>query len=115
MECLGGKNVGDEGFVPSVKESEIKEGQMKLVHVAGRSILLVRRGGEVFGVSNRCPHMGCSLERGILRDYLVMCPCHGWKFDVRNGQYEETREITLVSYRCKIQNGKVYVELTDDV
>ena len=53
------------GFVPSIKESELKEGQMKPVRVKGRPILLVRQGGEVFGVSNRCPHMGCSFEGGI--------------------------------------------------
>jgi len=45
------------GFVPSIKEGEIKEDQMKPVRVKGRPILLVRQGGEVFGVSNRCPHM----------------------------------------------------------
>jgi nitrite reductase/ring-hydroxylating ferredoxin subunit len=68
--------------VPSTKESELKEGQMKPVHVKGRPILLVRQGGVVFGVLNRCPHMVCSFEGGILKDYLVMCPSHGWKFDV---------------------------------
>ncbi|MCJ7793771.1 hypothetical protein MUP42_02435 [Candidatus Bathyarchaeota archaeon] len=36
-------------FVPSIKKSEIKEGQMKPARVKGRPILLVRRGGEVFG------------------------------------------------------------------
>jgi hypothetical protein len=33
------------GFVLSIKESELKEGQMKLVRVRGRPILLVRRDG----------------------------------------------------------------------
>jgi nitrite reductase/ring-hydroxylating ferredoxin subunit len=105
--------MGEENFVSFIKETELKEGQMKAVRVKGKAILLVRQGGQVFGVSNRCPHMGCSFEKGILRDYVVMCPCHGWKFDVRNGQYELIKEITLESYRCKIQNGKVYVELKD--
>jgi len=36
------------GFVPSIKESELKEGHMKPVRVRGRPILLVRQGGEVF-------------------------------------------------------------------
>jgi nitrite reductase/ring-hydroxylating ferredoxin subunit len=105
--------MGEENFVSCIKETELREGQMKAVRVKGKAILLVRQGGQVFGVSNRCPHMGCSFEKGILRDYVVMCPCHGWKFDVRNGQYELIKEITLESYRCKIQNGKVYVELKD--
>ena len=104
-----------DNFVPCLKESELKEGQMKRLQVSGRSILLVRQYGQVFGVSNSCPHMGCSLDKGILREYLVMCPCHGWKFDIRNGKYEENEAIALVSYRCMIQNGKVYVEIAGKV
>jgi nitrite reductase/ring-hydroxylating ferredoxin subunit len=100
-----------DNFVSFIKESEIKEGQMKSVRVKGTPILLVRQGGEVFGLFNRCPHMFCSFEGGILRDYLVMCPCHGWKFDIRNGQYQENMQTTLQTYRCKIENGKIYVEI----
>ena len=100
-----------ETFVNSIKESELKEGQMKAVRIKGKAILLVRQGGQVFGVSNRCPHMGCEFQGGTLTGYLVMCPCHGWKFDVRNGQYQENALTTLTCYRCKIENGKVYVEI----
>ena len=110
-----GRSVAPDNFMACLKESELKEGQMKRVQVSGRPILLVRKGGEIFGVSNTCPHMGCSLDRGILREYLVMCPCHGWKFDIRNGEYLENKAIALVSYRCKTQNGKVYVEIADEV
>ena len=100
-------------FVSSIKESELKEGEMKAVRIKGKPILLVRQGGEIFGLSNRCPHMGCTFEGGILRDYLVMCPCHGWKFDVRNGQYTENNLTILTSYRCKVENGKIFVEISD--
>ena len=89
--------MGKDGFVSSIKDSELKEGHMKPVRVKGRPILLVRQGGAVFGVSNRCPHEGCSFERGTLKDYFVMCPCHGWKFDVRNGQYPEIKGVTYVT------------------
>ena len=106
--------MGEDDFVALIKESELKEGKMKAVRIKGQSILLVRQGGQIFGLSNQCPHMGCSLEVGILRDYLVMCPCHGWKFDVRNGQYEEIKEIALTTYKCKILNGKVFVEIKRD-
>jgi 3-phenylpropionate/trans-cinnamate dioxygenase ferredoxin subunit len=75
--------------------------------------MLVRKGNQIFGVSNRCPHMGCTFEGGILRDYLLMCPCHGWKFDIRNGKYEENEATTIATYRCIIQNGKVYVEINE--
>jgi nitrite reductase/ring-hydroxylating ferredoxin subunit len=84
---------------------------MRSVRVKGRSILLARKEGKIFGVSNDCPHEGCALSKGILNEYFVMCPCHGWKFDIRNGQYLENKSISLESYRCKVQNGKIYVEI----
>jgi len=97
--------------VACLKDSELKEGQMKPVRVKGKPILLVRKGGQIFGLSNICPHAECSLHNGILNEYLVMCPCHGWKFDIRNGQYTESDAITLVNYKCKVQNGKICVEI----
>ena len=98
---------------PSIKESELQDKKMKAVRVRGKPILLVRKGDKIFGLENRCPHAGCTFQGGILTDYLVMCPCHGWKFDIRNGQYTENAAITVATYRCNVQNGKIYVEIKD--
>jgi nitrite reductase/ring-hydroxylating ferredoxin subunit len=96
-------------FVPTIKDTELAEGQMKPIRIKGKLILLARVGGEVYGVSNLCPHEGCTFEGGILTGYLVMCPCHGWKFDVRNGQYQENALTRLESYQCKTENGKIFI------
>ena len=101
-------------FVSSIKEDELKDGHMKGVRVKHKPILLARQGGEVFAVSNFCPHQGCELQGGILTGFIVMCPCHGWKFDVRNGEYQEIPQVKLESYRCKIENGKIMVEIKDE-
>jgi nitrite reductase/ring-hydroxylating ferredoxin subunit len=101
-------------YISVIKADEIKEDSMKLVTVVGRSVLLIKHGGQVYGVSNRCPHMGCSLAAGKLKEYIITCPCHGWNFDVRNGQYQNNKAIKLMAYECKIENGKVYVKLFDD-
>jgi nitrite reductase/ring-hydroxylating ferredoxin subunit len=45
-----------------IDENELKEGLMKLVNIAGKNILLAKHNGELFGVSNQCPHVGCSYE-----------------------------------------------------
>ncbi len=100
-----------DGFVSSIKEGELKEGHMKAIRVKGRPILLVRQGGEIFGMHNVCPHMGCTFEHGILTDFLVMCPCHGWKFDIRTGEYTENKQTPLQTYLCKVEKGKIFIEI----
>jgi nitrite reductase/ring-hydroxylating ferredoxin subunit len=67
----------EDDFVVALDENELKEDSLKLVKVAGQSILLAKHTGQVFGVSNQCPHMGCSLANGKLNEYIVTCPCHG--------------------------------------
>ena len=104
-----------DDFVEAISEGELKDGSMKLVNVAGRGILLARRGDNVYGVSNSCPHMGCSLANGTLKEYVVTCPCHGWSFDIRSGEYQKAKQIKLRTYECKIQDGKIHVKLLDDL
>ena len=98
-------------FVSSIKDGELEEGKMKAVRLKGKPILLLRVGDAVYGVSNVCPHEGCRFDGGILRGYILMCPCHGWKFDVRNGQYQEIPQVKLECYRCKTENGMIFVEI----
>jgi nitrite reductase/ring-hydroxylating ferredoxin subunit len=58
----------EDDFVVALDENELKEDSLKLVKVAGQSILLAKHTGQVFGVSNQCPHMGCSLANGKLNE-----------------------------------------------
>ncbi len=103
-----------DDFVKSIKESELSEGTMKAVRAKGKPILLARVQGQIYAVSNFCPHAGCQFQGGILTDYIVMCPCHGWKFDIRNGEYQENPITKLISYPCKVDSGKLYIQITTD-
>jgi 3-phenylpropionate/trans-cinnamate dioxygenase ferredoxin subunit len=103
--------MGKDGFFATIKDAELAEGKMHAVRIRGNPILLTKVDGQVYGVSNRCPHMGCELQGGILSGYVVMCPCHGWKFDIRTGQYTENPLTSLTTYQCKVENGKVLVEI----
>lgn len=103
--------MAENNFIQSIEEREIRDNAMKLVKVAGRSLLMVKQNGQVFGLSNLCPHMGCSLSNGTLKEYIITCPCHGWSFDIRSGQYQMAKKKTLMTYECKIQNGKIFVRI----
>jgi nitrite reductase/ring-hydroxylating ferredoxin subunit len=62
------------------------------IDVAGerRSIFLVRRGAEVFGYVNNCPHNGSPLDwqAGQFLDskrQFVLCATHGATFRIEDG------------------------------
>ena len=104
--------MGGLGFVSAIKDSDLAEGKLKAVRIKGKPVLLARVGGVVYGVSNVCPHEGCAFQGGILTGHLLMCPCHGWKFDVRTGEYQKIPTVKLQCYRCKSENGKIFVEIS---
>jgi nitrite reductase (NADH) small subunit len=101
-------------FIPAISADEVKEGTIKPVTVVGRSVLLIKRDGQIYGVASRCPHMGCSLANGKLNGYILTCPCHGWSFDIRNGQYQSNKAIVLMTFECKVENGQVFMRMFDD-
>ena len=105
--------MSEEDYIDALNEDELKEDSMKLTKVAGRDVLMARHDGQVYGVSNKCPHMGCSLANGKLDGYLVVCPCHSWAFDVRTGEYTKAKGFQLMTYECRIYDGKVQVKILD--
>jgi len=98
-------------FAATIKDAELAEGKMRGIRVKGKPVLLARVSGQVYAVSNLCPHEYCALQGGILSGYLVMCPCHGWRFDLRNGQYQEIPQVKLECYNVKVEKGKILVEI----
>jgi 3-phenylpropionate/trans-cinnamate dioxygenase ferredoxin subunit len=101
----------DEGsFVPVLDEKDLKDGSMKLVSAEGVPVLLVKVSGQVFAIDNRCPHMSCGFSGGTLDGYVIICPCHDWRFDLRTGEYEEEKEMKLMKYEWKLEAGKIWVK-----
>lgn len=46
-----------------------------------------------------------------LEGYILKCPYSYWQFDVRTGEYLEDREIKILTYPCKVENGKVFIKI----
>jgi nitrite reductase/ring-hydroxylating ferredoxin subunit/uncharacterized membrane protein len=64
---------------------DLKENQMKLLHVNGRRIVLGRTGSGYHAFEDRCTHRGGSLAGGVLVCGTVQCLWHGSQFDVATG------------------------------
>ncbi|MDH7510776.1 MAG: Rieske 2Fe-2S domain-containing protein [Methanolinea sp.] len=64
---------------------DIREGELRKVAVRGRDILLARRGDRVYATGVLCPHLRADLSEGTLQGYILTCPLHGSRFDIRDG------------------------------
>lgn len=115
--CLGRTFMGDVGGHRAVRvdvgpETEIPDDRAKCVKVDGKIYALFKVGGKVYSLSNQCTHLGGPLCQGSLDGFVVQCPWHGSKFDVRSGQVVgPPARANVSSYAAGIEGGTVWVEI----
>ncbi|MBC7085483.1 MAG: Rieske (2Fe-2S) protein [Methanomethylovorans sp.] len=100
-----------EKWIYAIKETEMKDGEKKALIIDGQKIVLIRKGREFFALSNKCVHMECPLSKGELEGYIIKCPCHDWRFDIRNGEFLDARELKVPIYELKVSDGNVYLNI----
>jgi 3-phenylpropionate/trans-cinnamate dioxygenase ferredoxin subunit len=104
----------EDGFVSVLDLKELDEGKMKLVTVEGTPVLLIKQKGQIFAINNRCPHMACALSGGVLDGFVIVCPCHDWRFNIETGEYEDEPFFQLTKYDWKIEAGRIWVKLEEE-
>ncbi len=77
---------GPAGPMVVADTDDLKENQMKLLHVNGHRIVLARTAEGYCAFEDRCTHRGASLAGGVLVNGIVHCLWHGSQFDVRSGR-----------------------------
>jgi nitrite reductase (NADH) small subunit len=90
---------------------ELKPGECKMVVAEGREIALCNVGGKFHAIDNTCPHQGGPLGEGVLEGNHVVCPWHGWRFDVTTGQCGTIPTIKQDVFECVVEGDEVKVKV----
>lgn len=69
-----------------IAETELADGGMLVGHVEGASVLLVRRGEDIFAIGAECSHYNGPLAEGLVVGNTIRCPWHHARFDLRTGE-----------------------------
>lgn len=100
----------ETGMKPLARLDEIPaDGCGLRVELEDRTLALFREGDEVFALNAVCPHRGGPLDEGDLEDGVVVCPWHGWDFDVRTGESPTFGE-RVECYPVEVRDGIVYLK-----
>jgi nitrite reductase/ring-hydroxylating ferredoxin subunit/uncharacterized membrane protein len=90
------------------KKDDLLEGQMKLLRVNGRRLVLARTPGGYRVFDDGCTHRGGSLAGGVLIGNTVQCLWHGSQFDCRSGAVACAPAKKAISkYEVREENGNV--------
>ncbi len=64
----------------------LPEGRPVRVQVGGNALCLVRNGGQVHALLDRCPHQGSSFMGGWCEGPDLVCPRHRMGFNLQTGR-----------------------------
>jgi nitrite reductase (NADH) small subunit len=110
--------------------SEMADRELKVRRLQGREVGVIRLGDEFHAYENRCPHAGGPVCQGRLmsrvrepldaqgrslglcfdkRDTNVVCPWHGYEFDVRSGAHQGDSSLRLRRFTVRVDGDDLWV------
>lgn len=94
-----------------MEEAALREGAVAPAYPLGILVVLARVGGAIHALSGKCAHMACPLSGATLEGHVLTCPCHDWRYDVRDGRFLDAPELGLRVFPVRSEAGKLFVGL----
>ena len=86
------------------------------VTVEKHTIAIFLYDSKIYAVDNRCPHMGFPLNKGTIKDGILICHWHHARFDLMNGGTFDQWAGDVTSFPVEIRNGnEVWIEVSPTV
>ena len=97
-------------FVAVARADEIQEGVVKVVRVGDVPVGVTKVEDEFFAFADVCTHDDGPVAEGELDEYIIECPRHGAKFDIRTGKVKQLPAVVPIPvYAVKLEDDMVLV------
>ena len=87
-------------------------GMTRKVTAADKTFCIINVNGSLCVIDDACTHDRCtSLSEGTLDGERILCPRHGWAFDLKTGEVPHLPHKGVCVYRVFIEDGEVKIQL----
>jgi len=93
-----------------IDPKDITEGSAKLVRGRGEEMAVFKSNGQLYGIQNICPHEGGQLCDGWIDGGEVVCPLHGYKFDLKTGACSTDPKLKVKVFKLVSQGDQFTLE-----
>jgi len=99
---------GTDVDVPVCRLDDLAPGTARHVKIGKHDIAVVRVGDDIFALSNVCRHAFAPLAEGFVDGHALVCPWHGWRYDVRDGTTDHPNA-DVRTFSARVHKGEVLV------
>jgi len=96
--------------VPVCRLEDLPPNTARHIKIGKTDIAVVRVADEVFALSNLCRHAFAPLAEGFVDGYTLVCPWHGWRYDVRDGSTDHPNA-DVKTFAAEVRDGEVLVNV----
>ena len=101
-------------FLPVCKVSDIPDPGKDVFEVDDRFVVLFHVEGKFYALDDCCTHDDGPLGEGDLQGCEIVCPRHGARFDIRDGNVlSMPATSSTISHEVKVEGHDVLVKLND--
>ncbi|NPA06460.1 MAG: non-heme iron oxygenase ferredoxin subunit [Chloroflexi bacterium] len=99
-------------YVDIASVDEVPPGARLLLTVDEWDVVAINIDGQIFVLEDRCTHEDLPLGEGELEDYILTCPYHGARFDVRTGAVVSPPATEpLLTFPVRVRDGRIAIGL----
>ncbi len=108
---------------------DLPPGSRRLIPVGRWGVGVFNVHGRYYALNNYCPHAGGPVCAGdvtgttqavgpykvewVRQGEVVVCPWHGWEFDIASGRTVTDPKRSVRTYPVRVENGLVILETHD--
>lgn len=96
-------------FVKIGKTGDIPAGSGKTVDLNGKPVAVFNVDGNFYAISDSCVHRGGPLGEGELDGKTVICPWHGWRYDITTGANELNSSVSVQKFQVKVEGEDILI------
>jgi nitrite reductase/ring-hydroxylating ferredoxin subunit len=101
----------DIPFAPVARVGDIPAGEGRTYEAGGRLVAVFFDGENYSAIDDLCPHMGASLGTGPLRDGVVTCPWHAWRFRLCDGAWCDNPKLKVDVFTVRVVGDAIEVRV----
>jgi nitrite reductase (NADH) small subunit len=102
----------ERGWTRITTADSIPAQEGRSVSVGGTELAIFNLGDHFAAIENQCPHKGGPLADGIVSDTVVVCPLHGWRFDLKTGlAVRASLPACVTIFPTRVEDGIILVDV----
>ncbi|MGH2552234.1 MAG: Rieske (2Fe-2S) protein [Chitinophagaceae bacterium] len=95
-----------------IQELNFAENNIAIADLMGKKICIAKHNNELFAFSLQCPHAGGIMADGYIDPKgIIVCPRHGYRYDMKNGRNISGEGYYLKHWLLSIRENGIFVSV----